>query len=380
MSGHEEIVVTRVGAVTGAGVDSSAMWSALCEGRGAPGPVRFATDLIGEEVGFEVPEWKADRFWRDRKVSYYTRAAQFALKATEECIEPLGKEERSRLGVVIGSQYATVHNCHRNLDEPTFMTPIKFLSALPSSTPTNISLALGLRGITTSLSSSAAGLEAIGYARDLIASCHAPSLLAGGTEELSPEIYAGGRLAGVLPEAPGAPGLVPGEAAAVLLLEKRAHAEAQGREPLACLAGMGTAYAPGRAPGKGGGDAIDAGRRAFEAGLAEARVEPDEIDAVFVAANGHRGLDNVERGVLASVFGQRPPATVALKARLGETFAAFGALAAVAGALSLRHRRLPGARTPERLRVVAVHDFGCEGNHAALILRRPDAGTIQGGA
>ena len=61
---------------------------------------------------------------------------------------------------------------------------------------------------------------------------------------------------------------------------------------------------------------------------------------------------------------------VALKAWTGELFGAFGAVAAAAGALALRDGVLPGGRAAAGLDTVLVHDFSCEGNHAALVLTR----------
>ena len=372
----QDVVVTRVGLVTSGGVGVDAAWTALREDRAGPAPVQsFPADMFGDVSGFEVAGWKADRFWRDRKVSYYTRAAQFALKASEECLLGLAAEERERLGVVVGTQYSTIHNGHRLLDEPGFMTPIKFLSTLPSSTPTNVSLSLGLRGITTAVSSSAAGLEAVVYARDLIVSGHAPALLAGGAEELSPEVYAGCRLAGVVAGVAESGGLTPGEAGAMLLLEERRHAEAAGRTPLAWIAGVGASHAPGRAPGQGGGDAVAAGRRAMAAALDGAGVSPHEIDCVFAGANGFPPFDEVEHSALTRVFGEQPPPRVTLKARVGETFGAFGAVAVAAAVLSLRDGVAPGG-PPMRHGAVLIHDYGCDGSHAALVLRHPErAGT-----
>ena len=345
-------------------------WSALREGRGAPVPITiFRAGLLDGATGFEVGNWKAERFWRDRKIAYYARASQFALKASEECLEGVSARERHDLGVIVGTRYSTVSNGLQLLDEPDFMTPIKFLGALPSSIPTNVSLSLGLHGITTSVSSSAAGLEALGCARDLIGSGHALALLAGGAEELSAEVYAACRMMGALAGRSGEGGLIPGEAGGMLLLETPEHAAAAGRAPLARIAGTGAAFAPkeGVAP------AIDAGRRALEGALAEARLDPADIDVVFLGANGHPMLDQVSRGAVAKVFGRERPVLVAPKAWLGETFGASGAVAAVAAALSLGEGVLPGGLRPPRCQSILIHDYGCEGSHAGLVLRHPDA-------
>lgn len=368
-----DVVVSRVGMVTSGGVGIDEAWSAMRDGRGTPSPITFfPPGLLTEPMGFEVPGWKAARFWKDRKLAYYTRAAQFALKASEECLEGVPAQERSGIGVIVGTRYATVNNVRQLLEEPDFMTPIKFLSALPSSTPTNVSLSLGLHGITTAVSSSAAGVEALICARDLVATGQARSLLAGGAEELGPEAYAGCLIARAVAGAAGEGGLVPGEAAAMVLVESRETAAEAERSPLAWIAGSGAAFAPNYGTTAG----VDAGARALAAALAEAGIPPTDVDAVFVGANGHAQQDEISRGVIARVFGAQRPVVVALKAWVGETFGAFGALAAGAAALSLRDTIVPGGVQPPRCRTILIHDYGCDGGHAGLILRHPDACPI----
>ena len=369
----EDVVISRVGLVTGGGVGCDKAWSALREGRGVPAAISvFPQGLLDGATGFEVPGWSAELISKDRRLAYYTRAAQFALKASLECLEGWAPSDRERVGVIVGTRYSTVNNGLQLLDEPGFMTPIKFLSTLPSSTPTNVSLYLGLHGITTAVSSSWAGAEALSCARDLVAAGHLEAVLAGGAEELSPEAYAGCRLAGALAGASGEGGLIPGEGSAMLLLETARRAAAAGRIPLARLAGSGAAYAPraGTAP------AVEAGRRALEAALADAGVAASHIDAVFLGANGHPEQDEISRGVMAAVFGGDCPLLVAPKAWLGETFGAAGAVAAAAAALSLRDRVLPGGMRPPRCRTILIHDYGCDGGHAGLVLRDPELGAF----
>ena len=94
---------------------------------------------------------------------------------------------------------------------------------------------------------------------------------------------------------------------------------------------------------------------------------------MFLGANGHPVLDQVSRGAVAKVFGRERPVLVAPKAWLGETFGASGAVAAVAAALSLGEGVLPGGLRPPRCQSILIHDYGCEGSHAGLVLRHPDA-------
>jgi 3-oxoacyl-(acyl-carrier-protein) synthase len=379
----QDVVVTRVGMVTSGGVGHGAAWQALLEGRSGLKPIEiFPTAEFTTHQAHEVAPWTASAHWRARSVAYYTRSTQFAYKAAEECLEAVAPEARGELGIVLGSQFSTVHNYHKLLEEPDFMTPIKFLSTLPSSIPTNVGIACGLHGISTALSSSVAGLHALAYAGDFVGHGYGEALLAGGAEELSRDVYGGCHLAQVLsgqaggeeagrPLDPARNGMVPGEGAAVLLIETAAHAAAAGRAPLAALAGTGTAYNPGVVPRGPKSTAIEAGCRAMDLALRDAGLRAADVGAVFSGANGMPEGDDVAAEVLGRTFEGAVP-VVALKAWTGELFGAFGTVAAAAATLALRDGVLPGGRRTPGLRAVLVHDFSCEGNHAALVLTRPD--------
>jgi 3-oxoacyl-(acyl-carrier-protein) synthase len=375
-----KLAITRVGLVTSAGVGAAAVWQAFLSGGVEPGPVRtFATEEFATRMAYEVADWRAATFWTNRIVAYYTRSAQFALKAAEECLDGIPSAERVRLGVILGTQFSPVHNVHRTLDEPEFMTPIKFLSALPSSSPTSISLTCRLHGIATSVSSSVAGLEALNYAADLIRLGYFPALLAGGAEELSRDVYGGCHLAGVLAGRNGGPescrpfaaerdGMVLGEGSAVLLVEDALHAETAGRAPLAYLAGAGSTFCPGLLPGFDDRWAPAAGCRAIADALDGSGLRADEVDAVFSGANGSREGDAVALQILERTFDGAVPPIVPLKAWTGETFGAFGALATATAVLALQDQRLPGGASA-RLRNLLVHDYSCEGNHGAIVVQ-----------
>jgi 3-oxoacyl-(acyl-carrier-protein) synthase len=374
------VAITRVGLVTSAGVGAAAVWQALLDGRVEPVPVRtFATEEFATRMAYEVRDWKPADFWASRMVAYYTRSAQFALKAAEECLDGIPLGDRDSLGVVLGTQFSPVHNVHKTLDEPEFMTPIKFLSALPSSTPTSVSLTCRLHGVATSVSSSVAGLEAVNYAADLVRLGYYPALLAGGAEELSRDVYGGCHLTGVLagrnggpesclPFAPERDGMVLGEGSAVLLVEDARHVATAGRTPLAYLGGTGSTSSPGLLPGFDDPSALEAGCRAIAGALEGTGLQAADIDAVFSGANGSREGDALALQILESSFAGGVPPIVALKAWTGETFGAFGALACATAALALRDQRLPGG-TSTRLRNVLVHDYSCEGNHSAIVIQ-----------
>ncbi len=370
------VAVTAVGLVAGCGIDAETCWQAF--GKPPPPPraiQRFATADLGAGLAHEVDGWDPSRFWNRRTAAYSTRSAQFALKAAQECLQQVETGGHAGLGIVLGTQFATLHNFHQVLSEPDYMTPLKFLSALPSSIPTNVSIACHLRGISTSVSSSVAGLEAVSYGAELVRDGYLPAVLAGGAEELSQDLYAFCSRAGALAVPGASAGLVLGEAAGLLLLETLAHAAGAGRAPLALLAGWGAAYAPAE---EDAGD--EAGAHALAGALALAGLEIDQIGAVLCGANGSPECDARQAAALARLGGRGVP-VLALKDWTGEVFGAFGAIAVAVAALALARQTLPGDAAPRAapLEAVLIYDNGWDGNHAAMVLQRIPKGEPTNG-
>src|ERR1700687_5968108 len=108
---HSPVGITRVGVVTSMGVGSTDGWEAFVPGEAGPRAVElFSTAQFTTRMGHQVPDWSVGRFWKQRVVAHYTRATQFALKGAEECLEGIDPDEVGRVGIVIGTQYSTVHN------------------------------------------------------------------------------------------------------------------------------------------------------------------------------------------------------------------------------------------------------------------------------
>ncbi|MGF3023137.1 beta-ketoacyl synthase N-terminal-like domain-containing protein [Methylobacterium aquaticum] len=136
------------------------------------------------------------------------------------------------------------------------------------------------------------------------------------------------------PFAPGGAGLVPGEAAAALVIETAAHARARGAGPLARLGAVRVVLS-GRA-----GPEPDAATeaRAMRMVLAAAGLAPDAIGYVNAHATGTPAGDRAEAEAIRTVFGGGPGAPVvnATKAITGHTLMAAGLVGTVATVLQLR--------------------------------------------
>jgi 3-oxoacyl-(acyl-carrier-protein) synthase len=178
-----------------------------------------------------------------------------------------------------------------------------------------------------------------------------------------------------------------GEGAAFLVLELETNARQRGARPWAQISGFGSAHQTSETDGSA--PAIAAAQSAIERALARAEIEPHQIAALVAGASGHPALDDIEASALTAVFGDRLAEipVCAPKAALGEAFGASGAMGALVATLALMRQSIPPTAgfesTDVKLRLsaqeqpfsgeyVMVTTVGCDGNHAALIMRRTE--------
>jgi 3-oxoacyl-[acyl-carrier-protein] synthase II len=180
-------------------------------------------------------------------------------------------------------------------------------------------------------------------------------------------------------------GFVLGEGGAAFVLERAGDARRRSARAYAEVAGCGSSSdahhhvipSPDPAP------AVAAMRRA----LADAQVEPDQVDHVNAHATGTPVGDTAEAVVLRSALGEaagRVPVS-ATKSMTGHLLTAAGAVEALACLTALRHQALPPTinldepdvdlclvareARPHPVRVAVSNSFGFGGSNTCLVLR-----------
>jgi 3-oxoacyl-[acyl-carrier-protein] synthase II len=235
-------------------------------------------------------------------------------------------------------------------------------------------------------------------ARELLRSGLCDVVITGGTEAcLVPSIVSGFSQMGALsqrrddPAAASRPfdvdrdGFVPGEGAAVLVLERVEHARARGAHVRALVSGYGASadahHATAPEPdGRGAELAVRSALR--DAGLA-----PDAVDHVNAHGTSTPLNDASEARMIRRVLGDRPAVT-SVKGVVGHALGAAGAIEAVVTALTVEHAFIPptanlesqdpeveldvvakaGRETP--VEVAVSNSFGFGGQNAVLVLTR----------
>lgn len=409
-----QVVVTGVGLITPLGDDCDRAFRAIAAGlagfREVEGEALDAAGLALRRAA-PVAEFVVERYLGSGNVRPLDRTARLAAAAAALALEACGwgdlEARRSReIGLVLGTMFGSVHtisafDLRAQTAGPSYAKPLDFANSVINAAAGQTAIWHGLRGVNSTVAGGpTAGLKAIAAAAELIAGGRAEAVLAGGAEELALEAWVGFARAGLIatanngndpvavPFAAGRSGFLLGEGAAILALESRASAARRGARIAGSIAGHGSTFDPSR-----GSDVTrqsDALARAIRSALEAARLAPGDVDLVSVSASGDPSRDRAEARAIASAIGPKVP-IMAIKANLGESLGAAGALQAAAALLASAHGEIPGIaglgeigediplqalRATSRqldVRIALVTALGLDGNAEAMVLRGGDA-------
>ena len=294
-----------------------------------------------------VPDFVAPEAWPRRGTRSMGRVALLATRATELALEDAGLAGQALIrdgttgisyGSTAGSPPAmevyvrTLHTQH-TLKGIRATDYVQFMS---HTVPANLAQFFGVRGrIITSCSACTSGSQGIGFGYETIAAGKHDVMIAGGAEEWHPidtavfDIMYATSKANDTPQRTPRPfdvardGLVCGEGAATLILEEREHARARGARIHAEVIGYAT-----NCDGQHITNPDASGmQRVIELALADARLEPAQIDYVNAHGTATEAGDIAETTATAAVLGPRVPIS-SLKSFMGHTLGACGALEA----------------------------------------------------
>ncbi|MFO7586758.1 MAG: beta-ketoacyl synthase N-terminal-like domain-containing protein [Gemmatimonadota bacterium] len=360
----EGVWVTGVGAISAAGLGAPALLDALAAGRGGIRPASPDADGPGPAGRPPLPAAPCPDPPRDPETRRLDRTAALfhaaAVEAWEDAGLPDAAPEPARAGVFEGSSLGPMAGL---LDEARAAAaarsegapgrerrprPSALLRYLIGAGGALFAQRRGIDGPVLHLSAaSVSGACAIGEAAEAIRSGRLDVAVAGAAEcPLQSAISDAFEAAGILSPRDCRPfdarrsGTVLGEGAGVLVLESETRARARGARPRARLVGYGLAVEAGSmvAPEPGGRGVAAAAVRALRGARAGA---PGWIKAHGTAT---RCNDAAECRGLAALLGDALTTAplVGLKATLGHTLGASGALEAAAAVLALEAGLLPG--------------------------------------
>jgi 3-oxoacyl-[acyl-carrier-protein] synthase II len=381
----QRVVVTGMGCVSALGNTVQALAEGMSQGRSGLQVVDEYRDFPARVF---APAASSPALWEEaiapKVARKMTRPMLLLFAAVREALESSGLldwVERIPIGLIAGTtanypvemdteEFLKLYSCssegkidwrkylasHAYPHDHFFRHTTNLLTCFPA-------LHFGLTGLNETVHNACAtGSQTVGSAFRLIKHGHADVVLAGGAESLM--TWAGVSALvklGVLspehdPRIACRPfdlhrdGLVLGEGAGVLVIESLASARRRGVPVLAEVVGFGStanAYRITDSPVDG-----YAASRAIVQALHEGGIGPDEVDAISAHATSTPQNDLAETNAIKKALGERSIRipVCALKALIGHTLSAAGAIELIAGVCSLRQGLLPPVpsyRTPD---------------------------------
>lgn len=381
------IVITGLGMVTPVGSGKNAFWQSLISGTSGIAPVRtFDTRAFPVSLGAEVKDFDPTKHVRKQPPQNLGRASQMAVAAGYMAIGDAGIEleslDSTRVGVSMGTTsgeplFVEQYNDARKRGGFTSI-PGEIFPKYPCHViPGNLAIEFGCRGPSLMIPTAcAAGNYAIGYAYDLLRMGRADLMLAGGADAFSRITYMGfARLGAIAPERcqpfdKNRKGMVPGEGAAVLVLEPLESAVARGATIYAEILGYGVscdAHHMTAAHPEGAG-----AMRAMAAALKESGVTAEQVDYISAHGTGTPTNDRVESLAARRLFGKladRIPMS-SIKSMIGHTMGAASAIEAACCALALDTGVIPPTINYEEA------DPECDLDYVPNQARRTEPGVV----
>jgi minimal PKS ketosynthase (KS/KS alpha) len=414
------VVITGIGVTAPGGVGVKNFWSLLTDGRTATRRISFFDPAsFRSQVAAEV-DFDAELLGLSvQQIRRMDRAAQFAVVTAREAVVDSGLDlavlDPYRTGVTIGSavgatmgldeEYRVVSDSGRlDLVDHTYAVPHLYNYLVPSSFATEVAWAVGAEGPATVVSTGCtSGLDAVGYAAELIREGSADVMVAGAADApISPITMACFDAIKATtsrnddPEHASRPfdrsrnGFVLGEGSAVFVLEELDSARSRGAHVYAEIAGYATRsnafHMTGLRPD---------GRElavAIQVAMDEARIAPGDIDYVNAHGSGTKQNDRHETAAFKRSLGERAyevPVS-SIKSMIGHSLGAIGSIEIAASVLAMENGVVPptaNLHTPDPecdldyvpltardwpTDTVLTVGSGFGGFQSAMVLARPD--------
>ena len=342
------VVITGMGVFASPGKNADSFFETLVQGRSAIRRIRqFDPAALTVQIAAEISDYDPLDYFPAKRLDLLDRFSQFALLAAKEALDSSGlqlrDEDRPRLGVVTGTGMAGATTFDSGFfslyaKHATRVHPFTIPKMMHNAATSQICMEFGAQGpsFTTATACSSSG-HAIGEAFHLIKNDLADWMLTGGSE--APITYGmirswesvrvlavgnGDPSKACRPFSADREGFVMGEGAAMLLLEELEHAQRRGARIYGEIAGFGMSSDAGHITQP----SIDGPARAVRMALAEAKVNPQEVDYINAHGTGTRVNDVTETQVIKEVFGDhaRKVAISSTKSMHGHAMGATGAL------------------------------------------------------
>ena len=432
------VVITGFGQITPLGLSAEETWDSLCAGKigidtiTAFDPVGFSCKIAGQVPEYKIRDYVPKTHRKATKLM--SRDIELAVIAANEALIHAGLVTKGidpeninidpeRVAINLGAGLiscdlvelapavsASGTNSKFDIrkwgtDGLNLVTPLWLLKYLPNMLACHVGIIHDIQGPSNTITcAEASGHLAIAEAAQVIARSASDIALAGGAEaKVNPIVMIRQCLlkratsqnnddpaSACRPFDTDAKGSVFGEAAGVVILEELQHAEKRNAKIYAEVVGIGQsnsinpAYEHIEPDGKGIQIAI-------EKALAEAQIQPDDLDLIIPHGTGIPADDLAEAKAIQAVLGDAAAKIPVwpTKSMLSNTGAAGGAVDVIAALCVMRDGKIPAAKNCDKkaagcnlniinqqqdknIRLVLCCSYTYGGQTAAVVLKKMD--------
>ena len=406
---NERIVVTGLGAISPLGLSAKESWQNAINGVSGVGPITLfdPSDFL-VKVACEVKNFDPADFIPAREARRMDRYEQMGLAAANEALAQSGleitEENAPRIGVIVSSAIGGIGSFEEGVNVvmdkgPRRVNPFLIPMLMPNGAAGLIGIAHGVQGPAFSIASAcASGIDTLGIAWMMLKTGMIDAAITGASEStITPTAVAAfDRLGAMTRRTDHVPqpfdahrdGLVMGEGAAVLVLERESHAKGRGAEVLAEMAGYAATADAFHitAPAEDG----SGGSRAMKAALNLAGVNLKDVDYINAHGTSTPLNDASETRAIKAAFGdlayEIPVSST--KSMTGHMMGATGALEALFCVQAVRENTLPPTinyQTPDpecdldyipnsaretTVDIAISNAFGFGGHNAVMVVKK----------
>ncbi len=361
----KRVVITGLGVIAPNGVGKKNFWKSLLKGQsGIKKLTRFSCGTENNQVAGEIEGFDALAYFKTKEIRHTDRSNRYAIAAALMALEDsqlnLEKENRQKIGSIIGNAVGGVEFANKELDVlrnfgPKRGSPFLSVAFFPCGTGGLLSIRLGLKGeALTVCNGNTSGTDAMGMAYRIIQEGKNEIMFAGGTEApLISDFLCSFDKLGVLSKTTDNPqkasrpfnqdtdGFVLSEGAGILVLEELEHA-LQRKANIYCeIAGYqnnNSAYDSFHADTNGAEM-----KKAIHNVLKEANIKPENIDYINTHGLSIKEYDIMEINSIESIFKERNDGFLisSISPITGNTLGAQGALQGITSAMAIKNKTVP---------------------------------------
>jgi len=410
---EKRVVVTGLGVISPVGNSVTTFWDAMLKGKSGVDKISlFDARDFDSQIAGEVKQFNPQDYGiAARDLRRMDKFVQYAIAASRQAIEDanlqLDKENKQRIGVIIGSGIGSlqiIEKEHKVLmkDGPSRVSPFVIPILIVNEASAWVAIMFGFKGPNSCVATAcASGSHAIGDAFKIIQRGDADIMVTGGTESaVTPMAVASFCSLKALstrndePEKASRPfdkerdGFIMAEGAGVVVLESLEHAVQRKAKIYAEICGYGMSCDAYHitAPSPDGEGAV----LAMQASLNDAEINPEDVDYINTHGTSTKLNDKVETMAIKKVLGGHAKKVMvnSTKSMVGHLLGAAGGVEFVAVCLSIKNDVIhptinyeypdpdcdldyvPNATRKAKVRVAMSNSLGFGGHNATLVAKK----------